>query len=164
MDDNPNKNVKKWKYKHYKLYGKIVNSYINLIVQYIIDIITNYKMMERRSLMDVKKGDIVLADLSGAAFSEQGKKRPVLIVQNDIGNKYSPTTIVVPLTTTSKKRNQITHTVIEKENTQGLKIDSMALCEQVRTIDKRRIKSILGRISNPNTMCEVYRACLANFG
>ena len=97
----------------------------------------------------------------GAAFSEQGK-RPVLIVQNDIGNKYSPTT-VVPLTTTTK-RNQITHAVIEKENTQGLKTDSMALCEQVRTIDKRRIKSRLGRISNPNTMKEVFHAYLANFG
>ena len=114
--------------------------------------------------MDVKRGDIVLADLSGAAFSEQGKERPVLIVQNDIGNKYSPTTIVVPLTTTTKKRNQITHAVIEKENTQGLKTDSMALCEQVRTIDKRRIKSRLGRISNPNTMKEVSHAYLANFG
>lgn len=114
--------------------------------------------------MEVKRGDIVLADLSGAAFSEQGKERPVLIVQNDIGNTYSPTTIVVPLTTTTKKKDLITHTFIEKENTQGLKTDSMALCEQVRTIDKKRIKSILGRVSNPNTMKEVFRSYLANFG
>lgn len=109
----------------------------------------------------IKQGDIYYADLSGNKFSEQGNIRPVLIIQNNIGNKYSPTTIIVPLTTEIKKANMPTHAVIEKNGT-GLQHDSMALCEQVRTIDKRRLKDRVGCASDM-TLKKVFSAYMANF-
>lgn len=98
-------------------------------------------------MANIKRGEIYYADLRPVVGSEQGGIRPVLIVQNDVGNKYSPTTIVVMLT--SKQKNNIpTHVDIHKNELNGLGMDSTALCEQFRTIDKKRIKNKIGRIDN----------------
>lgn len=113
--------------------------------------------------MEIKRGDIVIADLGGATGSEQGKMRPVIVIQNDIGNKHSPTTIIVPLTSKKKKKGLKTHVLIEKTEENGLTEDSIALCEQVRTIDKKRIKAELGYISELSVMKNIYNGYVANF-
>lgn len=93
----------------------------------------------------VKKGDIFFADLSPVIGSEQGGIRPVLVVQNDVGNKYSPTIIVAAVTSQLNKAKLPTHVEIEaKEN--GLSKKSVVLLEQLRTIDKRRLKERIGSI------------------
>ena len=96
----------------------------------------------------VERGGIYYADLRPVIGSEQGGIRPVLIVQNDIGNKYSPTTIVVALTTKTKKSNIPTHVDIHSNKINGLKEDSVALCEQFRTIDKERLKDKVGHVDD----------------
>ena len=113
--------------------------------------------------MDIRRGDIVIADLGNSVGSEQGKKRPAIIIQNDIGNKHSPTTIIVPLTSQIKKASQKTHAIIKKTADNGLRCDSMALCEQVRAIDKSRICLKIGSESDQMTMRRVYEAYVANF-
>ncbi len=95
----------------------------------------------------VKRGDIFYADLSPVVGSEQGGIRPVLVVQNDIGNKYSPTVIVAAITSKINKAKMPTH--IELEGTKhGLTKDSVILAEQVRTIDKKRLKEKIGHIDD----------------
>ncbi len=92
----------------------------------------------------VKRGEIYYADLSPVIGSEQGGIRPVVIIQNDIGNKYSPTTIVAPIT--SKKKTRIpTHVLI---NNPCLKCTSLILLEQIRSIDKTRLKEYIGRLTS----------------
>ncbi len=113
--------------------------------------------------MDVRRGDIVIADFGDGIGSEQCKKRPAIVIQNDMGNRYSPTTIIVPLTTSIKKVNQATHAVIAKTADNGLRADSMALCEQVRAIDKKRICNKIGVIADPEIMKKIYVAYVANF-
>lgn len=113
--------------------------------------------------MDIKRGDIVIADLGNSVGSEQGKKRPAIIIQNDVGNMYSSTTIIVPLTSRLKKTQQSTHAIIKKTKENGLKCDSMALCEQVRAIDKSRICLKIGSINDSLTMQKVFNAYVANF-
>lgn len=96
--------------------------------------------------MDIKRGDLYYADLRPVVGSEQGGIRPVLILQNDIGNKYSPTTIVVAIT--SKEKNPIpTHVSIHSDSENGLKTDSTIMLEQLRTVDKKRIKGKIGHLS-----------------
>ena len=95
----------------------------------------------------VKRGDIFYADLPPTIGSEQGGIRPVLIVQNDTGNRYSPTTIVVTLTK-QQKNDLPTHILVDVDKENGLKYDSTALCEQIKTIDKRRLKGKIGSIHN----------------
>lgn len=92
------------------------------------------------------KGDIFYASLSPVIGSEQDGYRPVVVIQNNLGNKYSPTTIIAPLTEVIKKETLPTHIFIPK--TKFLKYDSMILLEQIRTIDKSRLKSYLGRLKN----------------
>ena len=94
--------------------------------------------------MTVKRGDIFYADLSPVVGSEQGGLRPVLIVQNDVGNKYSPTTIVAIITSRKTKANLPTHHWIESEC--GLALRSMVECEQLRTIDKKRLIDYYGEL------------------
>ena len=94
-------------------------------------------------MIAVKRGDIFYADLNPVIGSEQGDVRPVLIVQNDMGNKHSPTVVIVPLTS-RKKAFLPTHVRITP--TGGLIADSVALCEQIRTIDGRRLDGFIGRI------------------
>lgn len=100
----------------------------------------------KNDIWNVKRGDIFYADLSPVVGSEQGGIRPVLIVQNDIGNKHSPTTIVVSLTSKTNKSVIPTHVDIHSNYINGLKSDSVALCEQFRTIDKCRLKDKIGRV------------------
>ena len=95
----------------------------------------------------VKRGDIFYADLSPVVGSEQGGIRPVLIVQNDIGNKYSPTVIVAAITSKINKAKMPTHIEIEGEK-HGLAKDSVILAEQIRTIDKRRLKEKIGHLDD----------------
>ena len=89
--------------------------------------------------MVVKRGDIFYADLSPVIGSEQGGIRPVIIIQNDIGNKYSPTVIVAAITSQINKAKLPTHVEISSEE-YGLNRDSVVLLEQIRTLDKRRLK------------------------
>lgn len=93
----------------------------------------------------IKKGQIYYADLSPVKGSEQGGLRPVLIIQNDIGNKYSPTIIIAVITSRKTKANLPTHIWLNAEC--GLPKESMVECEQVRTIDKTRLKDFVGSVS-----------------
>lgn len=115
--------------------------------------------------MDVKRYDIVQADLSGTVGSEQGGIRPVLIIQNDIGNLHSSTTIVMPFSTkVFKNPNQPTHTLIRSSADTGLKMDSVLLGEQMRVISNERIKKKIGTVTNELERKEIRRVYEANFG
>lgn len=94
----------------------------------------------------VVRGAIYYADLD-AYGSEQGGRRPVVVVQNDTGNKFSPTTIVIPLTTAKNKRNIPTHGLLEANQFTGLRTDSIFLTEQVRVIDKSRLLYKVGHLT-----------------
>jgi mRNA interferase MazF len=109
----------------------------------------------------IKRGEIYYADLSPVVGSEQGGTRPVLIIQNDVGNKHSGTTIVAALTTQIKHRLPV-HVYIPAKNT-GLKRDSLALCEQVRTISVERLKERVGYVPE-SIMQEVGKALIISFG
>ena len=101
--------------------------------------------------MIIKRGDMFYADLSPVIGSEQGGIRPVLIIQNDTGNRYSPTVIAAAITSQTGKSKLPTHIEItSKEN--GLKSDSVVLAEQIRTIDKSRLKEKIGHIDDTNIM------------
>ena len=112
--------------------------------------------------MTIKRGDIYYADLSPVVGSEQGGIRPVLIVQNDIGNKYSPTVIAAAITSQKDKSNLPTHIKVNAENC-GLAKDSIVLLEQVRTIYKRRFKERMGRLDE-SSMTAVNDAITVSFG
>ena len=107
--------------------------------------------------MIVKRGDMFYADLSPVIGSEQGGIRPVLIIQNDLGNKYSPTVIAAAITSQTNKTKLPTHIEI-RENTSGLKNNSVVLVEQIRTIDKSRLKEKIGHIDDTNIMNQVNNA------
>jgi len=92
----------------------------------------------------IKRGEIYFANLNPAVGSEQGDTRPVLVVQNNIGNKYSPTIVVAPITCSLKKKHLPTHVKIPL--IYGLTVDSLALVEQIRTIDRSRIDGYIGSI------------------
>lgn len=94
----------------------------------------------------VKKGDLYFADLSPVIGSEQGGVRPVLVVQNNVGNKYSPTIIVAAVTSQKNKANLPTHVEIAADGN-GLSKNSVVLLEQLRTIDKKRLKERIGTIN-----------------
>ncbi len=110
---------------------------------------------------NIHRGDVYYADLSPVTGSEQGGIRPVLVVQNDVGNKFSPTIIIAPITSHMKKRNQPTH--VSLPATDGLSEDSMILLEQVRTIDRSRLDRRVSRISN-HLMHEVDSALATSLG
>lgn len=103
--------------------------------------------------MRVKRGDIYYADLSPVVGSEQGGVRPVLVIQNNIGNKYSPTVIIAAITSQINKAKLPTHVEITATNF-GLPKDSVVLLEQIRTIDKKRLRERIGRF-NENMMRKV---------
>ena len=112
--------------------------------------------------MRVKRGDIYYADLSPVVGSEQGGIRPVLIVQNDIGNKYSPTVIAAAITSQRDKTKLPTHISVSSQNC-GLAKDSIVLLEQIRTIDKQRLKEKMGTLDTP-TMSGINKALSVSFG
>lgn len=97
--------------------------------------------------MMVRRGDVFYADLSPVIGSEQGGVRPVLVVQNDIGNKYSPTIIIVAITSQINKAKLPTHVEITAPE-YGLPKDSVVLLEQIRTIDKKRLREKIGRFND----------------
>ena len=113
--------------------------------------------------MTIKRGDMYYADLSPVIGSEQGGIRPVLIIQNDLGNKYSPTVIAAAITSQTTKNKLPTH--IEIGSTEiGLKTDSIVLAEQIRTIDKSRLKEKIGHISDESIMGQINNALGVSFG
>ncbi|CDZ23303.1 transcriptional modulator of MazE/toxin MazF [[Clostridium] cellulosi] len=112
--------------------------------------------------MTVHRGDIYYADLSPVVGSEQGGVRPVLIVQNDIGNKYSPTVIAAAITSQTSKTKLPTHININADKC-GLAKDSVVLLEQIRTLDKRRLKERMGALDY-TSMQKVDMALSISFG
>lgn len=110
----------------------------------------------------IKRGEIFLANLMNTTGSEQSGIRPVLIVQNDFGNKYSPTVIVLPITSKVFKTKLPTHVPIQKKELYGLKKDSIILVEQVRTIDKSRLIKKIGSLDDA-IMEKVKNALKVNF-
>ncbi len=97
--------------------------------------------------MIVKRGDLYYADLSPVIGSEQGGVRPVLVIQNDVGNKYSPTIIISAITSQINKAKLPTHIEITAQD-YGLPKDSVVLLEQIRTIDKKRLREKIGRFDD----------------
>jgi mRNA interferase MazF len=113
-------------------------------------------------LSTVRRGDIYYADLSPVVGSEQGGMRPVLIVQNDTGNKHSPTVIAAAITSQVGKARLPTHIELSGQSC-GLSRDSVILLEQIRTIDKSRLRERMGRLDDP-LMNEVDNAIAVSFG
>ena len=112
--------------------------------------------------MNIRRGDVYYADLSPVVGSEQGGLRPVLIVQNDVGNKYSPTVIAAAITSKMTKAKLPTHIDVVADNV-GLAKDSVILLEQIRTIDKARLKEKMGHLDD-ELMHHVNDAITVSFG
>ena len=112
--------------------------------------------------MNIKRGDIFYADLSPVIGSEQGGIRPVLIVQNDVGNKFSPTVIAAAITSQHSKANLPTHINLNADGS-GLARNSVVLLEQIRTIDKKRLIEKMGCLDY-NSMNKVDQALSISFG
>ena len=112
--------------------------------------------------MQVKRGDIYYADLSPVVGSEQGGIRPVLIIQNDVGNRYSPTVICAAITSRMNKAKLPTHIEIDSRRCQIMK-DSVILLEQIRTIDKQRLQDMIGHLDKERmrSVDEAIRVSLA---
>lgn len=109
----------------------------------------------------IKRGDLYYADLSPVVGSEQGGVRPILIVQNDIGNKYSPTVIATAITSQMNKAKLPTH--IELDTACGLPKDSVILAEQIRTLDKKRLMEKIGSVDE-SIMSKVNNALMISLG
>lgn len=112
--------------------------------------------------MSVRRGDIYYADLSPVVGSEQGGMRPVLIIQNDVGNRYSPTVIAAAITSRMGKTRLPTHIDVYADKV-GLSKDSVILLEQVRTLDKRRLGEKMGHLDD-EMMTAVNNAIAVSFG
>ena len=112
--------------------------------------------------MEIKRFDLLEVELSGAKGSEQDKVRPCVVIQNDIGNRFSPTTLVMPLTHVIKNLNQPTHALIKLEDAIGLRTDSMIVAEQTRTVDKCRIIKKIGGLTSDKAKEEAIKVYFAN--
>ncbi|WP_026188972.1 type II toxin-antitoxin system PemK/MazF family toxin [Orenia marismortui] len=112
--------------------------------------------------MTIKRGDVYYADLNPVVGSEQGGVRPVLVIQNDIGNKYSPTVIIAAITSKIDKAKLPTHVEIDSESC-SLDRDSVILLEQIRTIDKKRLKRHVTHLGD-NIVGEVNKALEISIG
>ena len=110
----------------------------------------------------IKRGEIYYADLNPVVGSEQGGIRPIVVLQNDVGNKYSPTVIAAATTSRLTKAKLPTHIELTKDNTPMPK-DSVVLLEQIRTIDKSRIKEKIGELP-PDVMQQITDALLVSLG
>ncbi len=117
---------------------------------------------DRSQELSVRRGDIFYADLSPVVGSEQGGLRPVLIIQNDVGNKYSPTVIAAAITSRMGKTKLPTHIDIYADRV-GLAKDSVILLEQIRTLDKRRLREKMGHLDD-SVMADVNNAIAVSFG
>ena len=135
-----------------------------LYPRYIVDSVAQATISAECENMDstVKRGDIFYADLSPVVGSEQGGTRPVLIVQNDMGNRHSPTVIAAAITSQTGKAGLATHINIAGGSV-GLSKDSVILLEQIRTIDKRRLREHMGHLDEKQ-MTMVDNAIAVSFG
>lgn len=115
-------------------------------------------------MVGIQKYDVVRVDLSGSIGSEQGKMRYAVVIQNDIGNIHSSTTIIIPFTHVLKGLHIPTHALIKKSRGNGLKVDSVLLGEQIRVIAEQRILEKVGKITDNNSLKEIRRVYNANFG
>ncbi len=113
-------------------------------------------------MVEIKRGDVVLVNLDPVIGSEQGKTRPALVIQNDIGNKYSPLTIIAPITSKLFSKQFPTNVEVDSSNS-PLKEKSTILLNQIRTIDKTRIIKVYGKISNKK-LEDVDEAIIASLG
>lgn len=111
----------------------------------------------------IRRGDIVFANLSPVIGSEQGGPRPLVVIQNDIGNKHSPTLIVASITTVVKKTRMVTHVDLKAAKYKFIKRDSVVLLEQLRTIDKDRVSELKGFIDE-NDMRLINKALAISIG
>ncbi len=118
--------------------------------------------MFKAAVSTLRRGDICLVDLADNVGSEQGGIRPAVIVQNDVGNNYSPTTLICPLTSRNKQMNT-THVGISPDEAAVVK-PSVILCEQARVIDKTRIKKKLGKIESQRKIEEINKRIAISFG
>ena len=110
----------------------------------------------------VARGELYIADLDPVVGSEQGGLRPVLVIQNDTGNRYSPTVVVLAVTSQLQKARLPTHVLLSAAG-HGLERDSVVLAEQVRTLDKRRLRTRIGTLT-PEDMAQVRRAVMVSLG
>ena len=136
-----------------EFYFKLIYEYTDLKNMVIVGV----------NIMTIKRGDMFYADLSPVVGSEQGGIRPVLIIQNDIGNKHSPTVIAAAITSQTGKNKLPTHIEIGSQDN-GLKADSVVLTEQIRTIDKSRLKEKIGHIDDEKIINQVNNALGVSFG
>jgi mRNA interferase MazF len=113
--------------------------------------------------MGATRGMVFLVDLEPVVGHEQGKMRPCVVVQNDVGNRYSSTTVVVPLTDATRVKKASPIYVLVKKGDGGSTKDSYVLCDQIRTVDQRRFGRFFG-ILGPETMSAVDRALLISLG
>ena len=120
-------------------------------------------MIWKEVQMTIRRGDMFYADLSPVVGSEQGGIRPVVIIQNDMGNKYSPTVIAAAITSKLYKTKLPTHIEVSSQDV-GLKDDSIILTEQIRTIDKSRLKEKIGHIQDQDIMARLNNALVVSFG
>lgn len=120
----------------------------------------SFLLKRRLNMKEIKRGEIYSADFGAGFGSEQGGIRPILILQNDKGNKYSPTTIVAAITSKKTKTALPTHVKI---NADGLKTESTVLLEQIRTIDKARLGEYIGKLDS-KTLAAVDRAIVVSLG
>ena len=113
--------------------------------------------------MNIRKYDIVQVKFTGTIGSEQGGIRPAVVIQNNIGNMYSNTTIVIPMTCKLKNLNQPTHTLIKKNVDNGLEKDSIVLGEQIRVISNKRIVKKIGSLVDKIEQQAIRKIYFANF-
>ena len=137
-------------------------SCINSVIQAIILSSADLYHISGEEIMSVRRGEIYYADLSPVVGSEQGGVRPVLIVQNDVGNKHSPTVIAAAITSQRDKNRLPTHIEVQADKC-GLAKDSIVLLEQIRTIDKQRLRDKMGEL-DLNSMNRVDTALSISFG
>ncbi len=127
------------------LLGNIKNFRLKRVISVNNNSVIIVNNSESETVMNIKRGEIYYADLSPVVGSEQGGVRPVLIVQNDVGNKYSPTVIAAAITSQQYKTNLPTHIKVDADGC-GLQKDSIVLLEQMRTIDKTRLREKMGSL------------------
>lgn len=138
--------------KGYKEMAEINLEYSKLGSEYVLDDVNEYEAwicgvwLLKMANIVVKRGEIFYADLSPVIGSEQGGIRPVIIIQNDIGNRYSPTVIIAAITSQINKAKLPIHVEISSEE-YGLNRDSVVLLEQIRTLDKKRLKEKIGHMT-----------------
>jgi len=120
------------------------------------------KNMNQDAHQTILRGDLYYADLSPVVGSEQGGVRPVLVIQNDVGNKYTPTVIVAAITSRSTKAAIPAHVFIRRMRS-GLKQDSTVLAEQIRTIDRNRLKEYIGHLDS-GQMAGIEQAMVTSLG